>query len=231
MTVAWCAGSYLLGSVPFGLLIGFAHGVDIRLEGSRNIGATNCGRVCGPTSGVLAFLLDLAKGFLPVWAAVRWLPAAAGFPEAPDAWVTVHWIALVAVGLSPILGHVFPIYIRFRGGKAVATSLGVLLAMPMLQWTALAAFGVWILVALMTRYVAVASTVAALAFLAVYLGFNRQDAWAAHLPVTIFVLVLVVMVIVRHRSNYVRLWKGQENRIGGRKEDVLVKGPSCPLKK
>jgi len=217
ITAAWCAGAYLLGAVPFGLLIGFAHGKDIRLEGSRNIGATNCGRVCGAASGVLAFLLDMGKGFLPAWAAARWLPALLGYPADPGLWERGEWLALVAVALAPILGHVLPVYLRFRGGKAVATSLGVLLGLPLLRWMALAAFGVWVLVVLVTRYVAVGSSVAALALVAGYLGFNWARAWGACLPVTVFVVALVAMVLARHRANYVRLWRGEENRIGGRK--------------
>lgn len=229
ITAAWFVGAYLLGAVPFGLLIGFAHGVDIRLQGSRNIGATNCGRVCGTAPGVIAFLLDMAKGFLPVWAAFQWLPGLLDFPVGVSAWQRIHWLPPMIVALGPILGHVFPVYIRFRGGKAVATSLGVLLGFPMLRWTALAAFGLWVLVVLVTRYVAVGSSVAALAFLGGYLWFNRGQAWASFLPVTGFVLALVAMVLARHRANYGRLLRGEENRIGARKEPPPVP-PVCRTK-
>ena len=215
---AWCAGAYLLGAIPFGLLIGLACGKDIRREGSKNIGATNCFRVCGAAPGIAAFVLDVAKGFLPVFAAVAWLPALAGFPPEPEAWGSTEWLMLVAVTLSPIVGHVLPIYLKFHGGKAVATSLGVLLALPMLRWIALAAFGVWAVTVGLTRYVSVASSVAALAFLAGHLWVNRAEAWGPYLPVTVFVLALVAMILVRHRSNYARLLKGTENKIGGRKK-------------
>ena len=209
MVAAWFAGGYLAGSVPFGWLIGRMRGVDIREHGSRNIGATNCGRVCGAPWGVLAFVLDVAKGFLPVFlAATYWAPmlAEAHGPRAAN-------LLLVAVAVAPILGHVFPVWLRFRGGKAVATSLGVLLALPMLQGMALAAFGVWVVVVLVTRYVSVASSVAAVVFVCGYLVFESAKAWGDYLPVTVFVIVLVAMVLVRHRSNYARLLRGEENRL------------------
>ncbi len=202
--------AYLVGSIPFGWLIGLARGVDIRRHGSRNIGATNCGRVCGAPWGVLAFLLDVAKGFLPVFfAAAYWPP-----------------MQLVAVAVAPILGHVFPVWLRFRGGKAVATSLGVVLALPGLWPIALLALGVWILAVLISGYVSVGSTVAALVFLGGYLVTCRDTAWGSALPVTFFVLALVTVVIVRHRSNYARLLRGKENRIWGRRRDKDDEGPS-----
>jgi len=213
MVVAWFAGGYLAGSVPFGWLIGRAQGVDIREHGSRNIGATNCGRVCGAPWGVLAFVLDVAKGFLPVFLAVTyWAPiqAEAHGPRAAN-------LLLVAVALAPILGHVFPVWLKFRGGKAVSTSLGVLAALPMLQWMALAAFGVWVMTVLVTRYVSVASSVAAVVFVWGYLVFESAKAWGDYLPVTVFVIVLVATVLVRHRSNYARLLRGEENRLWGAK--------------
>jgi len=212
-TVLWMIGAYLAGSIPFGWLIGKARGVDIRVLGSRNIGATNCGRVCGWPWGVLAFALDVAKGAGPVLAAIAWLPRPA------DA--EVRWLAVILIAAQPILGHLFPLWLGFRGGKAVATSLGVLLAFPMLRDLALAALGVWGLVVLATRYVSVASSVAALAFLAGYLYVERTEVMGAYLPVTVFVVLLVAVVLVRHRANYGRLMKGTENKLwGDRKPDV-----------
>ncbi|HUU30561.1 MAG TPA: glycerol-3-phosphate acyltransferase, partial [Phycisphaerae bacterium] len=196
-TVLWMIGAYLAGSIPFGWLIGKARGVHIRVLGSRNIGATNCGRVCGWPWGVLAFALDVAKGAGPVLAAVAWLPRPAD--------EEIRWLAVVLVAAQPILGHLFPLWLGFRGGKAVATSLGVLLAFPMLRDLALAALGVWGLVVLATRYVSVASSVAALAFLAGYLYFERAEVMGAYLPVTVFVVLLVAVVLIRHRANYGRL--------------------------
>jgi glycerol-3-phosphate acyltransferase PlsY len=212
VVAAWLLGAYLAGSIPFGWLIGKARGVDIRRHGSKNIGATNCGRVCGWPCGIAAFVLDVAKGLLPALAAVAWLPACLEFETDRQRWL---WTVLVAA--QPIVGHLFPVWLRFKGGKAVATSLGVLAALPMLRWAALAAFGVWILVVAATAYVSVGSTVAALALLGLYLALNPQTAWTAHLPVTIFVFHIVGLVLLRHRSNYVRLWKGTENRVWRKK--------------
>jgi glycerol-3-phosphate acyltransferase PlsY len=215
LIAAWVAAAYLLGSVPFGWLIGKARGVDIREHGSRNIGATNCGRVCGAPWGVLAFLLDAAKGFLPLYALAWWvLPRMMGQPGLEDRQDAC--LVLAAVAVAPILGHTFPVYLSFRGGKAVATSLGVVLALPMLGWVGLAAFGVWVAVFAASRYVSVASSAAAIAFAAGYLYLERRNAWGDYLPVTIFVLALVCLVLWRHRSNYARLWRGTENRFGSR---------------
>jgi glycerol-3-phosphate acyltransferase PlsY len=178
--------------------------VDLRKRGSGNPGATNCAREVGLRWGVLAFFLDVAKGFGPVFAAVHYLPrmAEAGTP-------TVGSLALVIVAIAPILGHVFPVWLRFRGGKAVATSLGVIFALPALRWIGLTAFGVWLLViALLAgkdERVAIGSTTAALAFGAAYLWFEHDGAWGPDLPVTCFVLAVVAMVLVRHRSNFRRL--------------------------
>jgi len=215
MVAVWFAGGYLVGSVPFGWLIGRMRGVDIREHGSRNIGATNCGRVCGAPWGVLAFGLDVAKGFLPVFlVATYWIPlqAQAHGPRAAN-------LLLVAVALAPILGHVFPVWLKFHGGKAVATSLGIVLALPTIWPIALVAFGVWILAVLISGYVSVGSTVAALVFLGGYLVFRRETAWGDALPVTLFVVALVTVVVARHRSNYARLVRGEENRIWGRRKE------------
>ncbi len=214
LTVAgWFVGGYLAGSVPFGWLIGRLRGVDIREHGSKNIGSTNCGRVCGTPWGGLAFVLDVAKGFGPVFVLGWWMlprmvaePAQVGPREAT--------LVLVIAAVGPILGHTFPVWLRFRGGKAVATSLGVLLAMPMLWPLALAALGLWVIVLFATRYVSVASSAAAVGFVVGYLVFERARAWGDYLPVTVFVLLLVVLVLVRHTSNYKRLMAGTENKFG-----------------
>jgi glycerol-3-phosphate acyltransferase PlsY len=218
--VAACmVGAYLLGSIPFGWLIGKARGVDIREHGSRNIGATNCWRVCGWPYGLAAFVLDVAKGFFPVWLTVGWFGLYfSPFHRTDWADDKIYWLVVVLTAAAAIAGHVFPVWLGFKGGKAVATSLGVLLALPMLGWLALGAFGVWIVVVLITRYVSVASSVAAIAFAAGYLWLERGEAWNTYLPVTVFVVLLVAIVLVRHRSNYARLMKGAENKLWGGKK-------------
>jgi len=205
--------AYLCGSVPFGWLIGKMRGYDIREHGSKNIGATNCGRVCGWPWGVLAFVLDVGKGFGPVTAAVILLPGVVG-DEGPRA----VWLALVTVAVGPILGHTFPVWLKFKGGKAVATTLGVLLALPALRWIALLALGVWIVVTAATAYVSVGSTAAALALGGIYAARYGSEALGEYLPVTVFVAGIVVLVIVRHKANYVRLARGEENRVWGKRK-------------
>src|SRR5215510_2681621 len=137
-------GSYLLGAVPFALLIGLAKGVDIRKSGSGNVGATNLSRALGRSWGISAFALDFLKGLLPVLA-VGW--AGGGRPWAGLAEPHVR----MAAGAIAILGHVFPVYLRFRGGKGVATSFGALTGLAF--WAALAAGAVWLLVYVATRTV------------------------------------------------------------------------------
>jgi len=210
IVAAWVVGAYLAGSIPFGWLIGKTRGVDIRQLGSKNIGATNCGRVCGWPYGVVALVLDVAKGFGPGAAAVALLPGMIEFSDEHR-----HWLAIVLVAAQPIIGHLFPVWLGFKGGKAVATSLGVLLALPMLRWAALAAFGVWLIVTGVTKYVSVGSTVAALAFMGIYLWLERDKTWGDYLAVTVFVFHVVGLVIIRHRSNYARLLKGTENKLWG----------------
>lgn len=140
------AASYLIGSIPFGYLIGRLHGIDIRKVGSGNIGATNVTRSIGRIAGKICFFLDFLKGALPV------VLVNMTFEE------NTANLALAA-GLAVILGHVFPIYLRFRGGKGVATAAGVALALA--PYPLLCALAVWVVTFLTSRYVSLASIVAA----------------------------------------------------------------------
>jgi len=220
--LGWCLAAYLLGSVPFGHLLGRLAGVDIRTAGSRNIGATNCWRLCGWRFGLPAFVLDVAKGFAAALVA-RWVVGA--WPPAADMPAPMVHLLVVLAGASAIVGHVFPLYLGFRGGKAVATSLGVLLGLPAVWPLAAGAFVLWTAVLLATRYVSVASTAAALAMLAAVLVVDVSDGvrlslvtpWTERWPVTAFTVLLVVVVLVRHRENYRRLLAGTENKFGRRK--------------
>ena len=215
---AWCVAAYLVGSIPFGYLMGRVKGVDIREAGSRNIGATNCWRVCGWPYGLAAFVLDVAKGFGPTFGAYKMAalcPHFAGLSE------PARDLVVVLAGAAAIAGHVFPIYLRFRGGKAVATSLGVFLGIPALLPFALAAFAVWLIVFAATRYVSVASTVAALAFGVLALTvepwsthLDPGGAWRERWPLTAAAVLLVLLVLYRHRENYRRLRAGTENKFG-----------------
>lgn len=209
--------AYLVGSIPFGLLIGRARGVDIRTAGSGNIGATNVGRVLGTRFGILCFVLDVLKGAVPV--AVAGLVQGTfgrtgGDVGATDLW---WWFAVAA---ATVLGHLFPIYLRLRGGKGVATSLGALLATwPHLTLPVLAALGVWIAVVRTTKYVSLASVAAGLALPLLHLVLAaavRGEALATVVarPPFLLAAALAVLVVVRHRSNLSRLRAGTEPRLG-----------------
>lgn len=196
--------AYLLGSVPFALLLGLYLGIDIRKTGSGNIGATNLGRAAGRKWGVLAFLLDFLKGLLPVAAAAV---LATRNPEALE--LSPRYFA-IAAGIAAIAGHIFPVYLAFRGGKGVATTFGV---MAGLSWpSTLAAGAVWGLLYLLTRTVSIASMTAALALpiaVAVVEHGTLRDDGAGVLALAI---LLAAVIVWRHRTNLARLLAGEEHR-------------------
>jgi acyl-phosphate glycerol 3-phosphate acyltransferase len=197
------AAAYLVGAIPFGYVVARARGVNIFELGSGNIGATNVGRVLGPRFGALVFFLDFAKGAAPV-ALAKLL--ATLFPD--DVVWSRGWVE-VAAGLTAFLGHLFPIYLRFHGGKGVAAGLGavsVLLPMP-----ALAGLFVWSIVLIATRYMSLASLAAVVVLCAVHL--RQPSAWDPAEPRTWFCLIAGTLVFVRHRANLKRLWHGNENQL------------------
>jgi acyl phosphate:glycerol-3-phosphate acyltransferase len=194
--------SYLVGAVPFGYLVARWRGVDILRQGSGNIGATNVGRVLGRRFGALVFLLDFAKGALPVLAGRLW--PAGGLDLPADA-------LTAAAGVSAFLGHLFPVYLGFRGGKGVATGAGVVTLL--VPGPTLAALLAWVVVALCSRYVSLASLTAA-AVLCLFRFILTPEPWApAHRVVTLFCLVAAALIAVRHRANVGRLLAGHENRL------------------
>ncbi len=194
------AVSYLTGAVPFGYLVARARGVDILRLGSGNIGATNVGRVLGRRFGVLVFLLDFAKGALPVLVAGALAPAGMP-PEWPQ----------VTAGVAAFLGHLFPVYLGFRGGKGVATGAGVVAVL--VPGPAAGAAVTWAGVAVATRYVSLASLTAA-AMLCVLRVALTPEPWSGPAGVvTGFCLVAAALVAVRHRANVGRLLRGTENRL------------------
>ncbi len=196
--------SYLLGSIPFGLLAAKLKGMDIRQHGSGNIGATNVWRVCGWRYGLPVFVLDVLKGVGAVWLA-RWI---AGWLHADPAWTAI------AAAMACVIGHSFPAWLGFKGGKGVATSLGVFLGlMPIPSVIALL---VWIVIFKMSGYVSFASIVAALVLPAAAIGMQFTS-HAYGWPVSGFALVAGLLVILRHRSNITRLRAGTENRFGRKK--------------
>lgn len=200
--------AYLLGSIPFALLIARAYGIDIRKIGSGNIGATNLSRAVGRKPAYACFALDVAKGLLPTL-------IAAGLLSSPP---TVRELFLcLAVGCAAILGHIFPIYISFKGGKGVATSFGVALGLwPYFTLPAVFALAVWMFVVLVWRYVSLASIIASVAFpIALSLANALVPSWSFSVlwPLFIAAIAIPLMVIIRHRENIKRLVAGTESKI------------------
>ena len=206
------AASYLIGSIPFSyLVVRLIAGVDIRMHGSGNVGATNVVRNAGKLPGVLALVLDGAKGYAAVslagylTALPNWWP-----PLDPSGSSAIHshafWLAFA--GLVAMLGHIFPVWLRFRGGKGVATAAGVFLAIDP-RATAAAAL-VFLIAALATRFVSVGSLAAA-ATVPIFLQFlTRAPYWMVVVSV-----IIALIVILKHRTNIARLAAGRERRIGG----------------
>lgn len=183
------AGAYLLGSIPTGLLLGKVYGIDVRKEGSGNIGATNLYRTVGRKVGVITLAGDCLKGMLPVLA-VKY----SSLPLEYAAWV----------GLAAFCGHVFSVFLKFRGGKGVATALGVFLALSPLAVAI--ALGVFVVMMLVWRYVSLGSiSAAAVMPIAVWaLGGGRV--------LIVVTMLIAVIVIIRHTENIKRLAAGTENR-------------------
>ena len=201
-------GAYLLGSIPFGLIIARAHGKDLRSIGSGNIGATNLSRALGKKWAYFCFCLDVAKGLIPMLAATCTL----SLPPA-----VAELLFALAVGCASVLGHIFPIYIKFKGGKGVATSFGVALGLwPYYTVCSLFAFVIWVAVVLLWRYISLASIAASVVFpvaliLVILLtpGWNFADLW----PLLTAATVIPIIVIVRHRENIKRLIAGTESKV------------------
>jgi len=195
------AASYLIGATPFGYLAGRMRGVDIREHGSGNVGATNVIRVLGKGIGLPVFVLDMLKGWLPVML-TRWILASQGMDST--------WPEILA-GVATVLGHNYTFWLRFQGGKGIATSAGVLAAL--LPVPLIAGLVLWMGLFFTTRYVAVASIGASLVIgilpAVLYLTGAR---WAPPLPLVFFGALLGTLAIWRHRSNIRRLLDGTENR-------------------
>lgn len=212
---------FLVGSIPFGLLIGRARGIDIRQHGSKNIGATNVLRVLGKKPGALCFGLDVAKGLLPTLSA-GWLAGVLGRFDIPPT-LALLWLGAMA---CPILGHMFSPWVNFKGGKGVATGLGSLLGVfPILSIAALGAFALWIVIVARWRYVGIASAIAAASlpiwiagsFLAARnLGWLTRPWLDAAWPFLLVGALLAALVIFKHRGNIKRTLSGTESRFGQR---------------
>ncbi|HEX2835947.1 MAG TPA: glycerol-3-phosphate 1-O-acyltransferase PlsY [Thermoanaerobaculia bacterium] len=214
LPLALILAAYLLGSIPFSfLVVKLMAGKDVREHGSRNVGATNVARTAGRMAGILALLLDIAKGWAAV-AVARWIVSSPSWPFSvgTQPWeMREMWIALA--GLLAVLAHMFPLWLRFHGGKGVATSAGVILALDPL--VLLAAILVFAIVLLVFRYVSLASMVTAAA-LPVLFRFLVQGApyWRV-----VMSIALAIAVIVKHHSNIARIVDGTERKLGQPKRE------------
>ncbi len=195
--VLWCLGAFLCGSIPFGLLlVKLAGKGDVRAHGSGNIGATNVSRVGGKALGILTLLLDILKGFLPVFLAKR---------------LGLDDTALSLLALAAVLGHMFTPWLKFRGGKGVATALGVALAFKAAM--VLPALGVFIVLLLLFRYVSLGSVLAAVALPLILV-------WQGAAPLVLILWAgLALLVILKHHENIRRLLQGTESPLWGAKKE------------
>jgi glycerol-3-phosphate acyltransferase PlsY len=202
-------GSYLLGSIPFGYLAGRLVGIDIRQAGSGNVGATNAVRVLGKGYGYPVFALDFLKGFGAV--KISMLMA----PGRPPEWNSPEIFGIVAA-VSSVLGHLYPPWLKFKGGKGVATSAGALLALTPVA--TLIGVAIWISVFWLTRYVSLASITAAVVLPIVILVVSSQDQGKGR-PLLFYSSACVAAVVIwRHRSNLSRLMRGTEPRFTRKRE-------------
>ncbi len=193
--------AYLLGTLLGSLLLGRLRGVDIRSLGSGNAGATNALRTQGKLFGLLVLLVDVAKGVFAVW----WLPSAALPAVGIDPALPREWLTL-ACGFAVIVGHVYPVWFGFRGGKGAATVLGVIAAVELRLLVPLVAS--WFVVLLLTGYVGLATMLSGVVLVAaVYL--LEPD----RVPLLIFCAAVALFIVYTHRSNIVRMAAGQESRV------------------
>ncbi len=192
--------AYLLGSTPSGFILGKLHDVDIRKHGSHNIGATNTLRVLGPVSGIISLLFDVAKGFFAVYFARLLLAGYSGG--------TSH-ILLALTGLLAIAGHVFPLFLKFNGGKGVATAAGVFFNLLLIP--SIIAFGIFILTYILFRYVSLASICAVIALFITEFIINLPD--FGEWTYLVFSFIIMLLILIRHKGNLQRLKQGNENKL------------------
>lgn len=218
--------AYVIGSIPFGVIIARSKGIDIRAHGSGNVGATNVGRVLGRRIGILCFVLDMIKGAGPV--------VGAGlihgvFNKPADHLAVTEMLLWLAVAAAAVIGHMHSIFLRLTGGKGVATAFGAIVAMwPLLTVPAVIAIVIWAVVVRLSRLVSLASIVAAMSIpvvTVVWLAATVASAqsitdWIGAVghgwPLLAVTSVLAVFVVYKHRTNIARIRRGEEPTIGGR---------------
>ena len=195
--------SYLLGSIPFGYLIAVTRGIDIRTQGSGNIGATNVSRVLGRKYGLIIFFLDMFKGFVAVFF-VPLLVSGIKFPTTADN------LLVILCGFSAVIGHAFPVYLKFKGGKAVATSFGVFVWLAPLAIAI--SFAAWITTVLVSRYVSLGSMIGTLALVGVII-WVVDSPFGENRYITYLSVAVAILIIIKHASNIKRIISGTEKKV------------------
>jgi len=206
----YCLVSYFIGAIPFGfIVVKIVKGIDIRRFGSKNIGATNVARALGTPFFFVVFSLDMLKGFLPVF----FLPSAlSNFMTTAQCDRVL--LFQVLCGVAVILGQIFPVYLKFKGGKGVAISIGVILALDFS--TGLVMIGIWLILFVVSGYVSLSSIIAAISLPVIFLFLDKEPP-QDKLLIAIFFLLIGIIVIVRHIPNIKRLLKGVETKIKWKK--------------
>jgi len=206
--------AYLLGSIPFGLIVGKMKGIDPRTAGSGNIGATNLGRLLGGKYFAIVFTLDLLKGFLPM--------VMAGLVLGDQPPTRLHYMLWLLVGFAALSGHMFSIFLKFKGGKGVATGTGIALGVfPYFTFPVLVGALAFLIVFYFTKIVSISSIAGAMTLPIAYVVIGVVRGWditGTQLPLLIFVVLLASLIVYRHRSNIARLLAGTENRFGKKDE-------------
>jgi glycerol-3-phosphate acyltransferase PlsY len=204
--------AYLVGSIPFGLIVGLAKGVDPRTGGSGNIGATNVARLLGRKWFFVVFTLDMCKSLVPMLIASA---IAHRIPDEQRDW-TIYLLWLL-VGFAAVLGHMYSVFLKFKGGKGVATSAGVMLGLwPYFTLPGAIAIGVFLIVFFTWRYISLGSIIGAATVPIAYVLIGRLRGWPvfeSQLPLLIFSVIMALLIIYKHRANIARLRAGTENRM------------------
>ncbi len=197
--------SYLMGAIPSAVWIGQAfYGIDVREFGSGNAGATNTFRVLGKKAGIPVLIIDILKG----WSGVNLVYVISHYEPGSEPFIHMQ----IAAGIAALLGHIFPVYVGFRGGKGVATMLGIIAAIH--PYTALICMGIFLSVFLTTRYVSLGSMMAGVSFPLIMIFIFKPTVMA----LTVFSIAVGVMVLVTHQKNIGRLLKGEEGKISFKKK-------------
>lgn len=210
--------AYLVGSLSFAVIVTRVMGLnDPRTYGSKNPGATNVLRSGSKAAAIITLLLDCMKGWLPV-ALVMWFGEPYGLNDG----------TVALVGLAAFLGHLWPVFFRFEGGKGVATALGVLLGISV--WLGLATAATWLIIAVFFRYSSLASLVAAV-FAPVYYLLVDGVVWYAEATIAVSIVVMSALLVWRHKENILRLIAGKESRLGSKKSSTAADVSTVKIRK